>query len=145
MARKKTTELDVNTGSLEGTSSAPAKSKAPRKKAAPVAAPAPSPAETEQDIRSSANYSRIVKHLHKRADQPFEVSTPAPAAAAIIVTAPASPVAPKAPVAEAQPVRPSHEAIAKLAYSYYVARGYAPGDPAADWLRAEQELLRRGK
>jgi hypothetical protein len=34
----------------------------------------------------------------------------------------------------------SREAIAERAYSYWVARGYAPGSPEQDWLRAEQEL-----
>jgi hypothetical protein len=32
------------------------------------------------------------------------------------------------------------EAVAALAYSYWVARGYEPGSPEEDWLRAEQEL-----
>lgn len=43
------------------------------------------------------------------------------------------------------PVRyePSHDEVAKLAYSYYVARGYQPGDPNADWFRAVQELKAR--
>ncbi len=43
-----------------------------------------------------------------------------------------------APVAENP-----HEAIAKIAYGYYVARGYQPGDPAADWFRAESEYYSR--
>jgi hypothetical protein len=30
--------------------------------------------------------------------------------------------------------------IAKLAYSYWEARGYQGGNPEEDWLRAEQEL-----
>lgn len=37
-----------------------------------------------------------------------------------------------------QPV--THENIAALAHSYWVARGYAPGSPEQDWLRAEREL-----
>lgn len=37
-----------------------------------------------------------------------------------------------------QPV--SHEEIAKLAHSYWAARGYTHGSADADWLRAEQEL-----
>jgi hypothetical protein len=37
----------------------------------------------------------------------------------------------------------SQEDIARLAYSYWVERGYAPGSPEADWLRAEQELSTR--
>jgi len=32
------------------------------------------------------------------------------------------------------------EQIAKLAYSYWEARGYQGGSPEEDWLRAEQEL-----
>lgn len=35
------------------------------------------------------------------------------------------------------------EAIARLAYSYWEARGYAGGSPDEDWFRAEQELLSR--
>lgn len=38
----------------------------------------------------------------------------------------------------AQPV--SHEEIAKLAHSYWAARGYSHGSAEADWLRAEQDL-----
>ena len=34
----------------------------------------------------------------------------------------------------------SQEQIAQLAYSYWVERGYTPGSPEEDWLRAEQEL-----
>jgi hypothetical protein len=46
-----------------------------------------------------------------------------------------------APVATA--FEPSHDEVAGLAYSYYVARGYQPGDPAADWFRAVTELKQR--
>lgn len=35
---------------------------------------------------------------------------------------------------------PSHEQIAKLAYSYWEARGFQGGSPEEDWLRAEHEL-----
>lgn len=35
---------------------------------------------------------------------------------------------------------PSREEIAKLAHSYWIARGYAHGSPEEDWLRAEREL-----
>ena len=35
---------------------------------------------------------------------------------------------------------PTADAIAKLAYSYWEARGYQGGSEEEDWLRAEQEL-----
>jgi hypothetical protein len=38
---------------------------------------------------------------------------------------------------------PAQEAIANLAYSYWEARGGQGGSPWEDWLRAEQELMRR--
>jgi hypothetical protein len=47
----------------------------------------------------------------------------------------------------AQPVRqftePTDEEISKLAYSYYVNRGYQPGNPSEDWFRAVTELRAR--
>jgi hypothetical protein len=44
--------------------------------------------------------------------------------------------------AVAPPV-PSHEEIARLAYSYWEARGGQHGSPQEDWYRAESELLKR--
>jgi hypothetical protein len=35
---------------------------------------------------------------------------------------------------------PTQEQIARLAYSYWEARGCQGGSPEADWVRAEQEL-----
>jgi hypothetical protein len=35
---------------------------------------------------------------------------------------------------------PTYEEIAKLAYSYWEARGYQGGSAEEDWTRAEQEL-----
>jgi len=35
------------------------------------------------------------------------------------------------------------EAIAALAYSFWVERGCVGGSPEEDWLRAERELLER--
>lgn len=35
----------------------------------------------------------------------------------------------------------NHDEIARLAYSYWVARGCTGGTPEEDWRRAEQELL----
>jgi len=48
-----------------------------------------------------------------------------------------------APVPVALAVKPaeSHrDAVARLAYSYWEARGYQGGSSEADWLRAEQEI-----
>ena len=36
-----------------------------------------------------------------------------------------------------------HEEIARLAYSYWEARGSSPGSAEEDWYRAEEELKRR--
>jgi hypothetical protein len=37
---------------------------------------------------------------------------------------------------------PRHEEIARLAYSYWEARGRHRGSALEDWLRAERELMR---
>jgi len=38
---------------------------------------------------------------------------------------------------------PNHDEIARLAYSYWEARGCQGGSAEADWLRAERELRQR--
>lgn len=45
-----------------------------------------------------------------------------------------------APTSETAPVN-THEEIAKIAYGYWEARGFQPGDPEQDWLLAEQQYL----
>jgi len=35
------------------------------------------------------------------------------------------------------------EEVARLAYSYWLARGCPEGSPEEDWLRAEQEVLQQ--
>jgi Protein of unknown function (DUF2934) len=50
----------------------------------------------------------------------------------------------KEKVAVAQvPVMPSREEIEKLAQRYWAQRGYIDGFAEQDWLRAEQELLKK--
>ena len=50
-------------------------------------------------------------------------------------------VLPVAPAAQlATPTESSQDAVARLAYLYWEARGCQGGSPEADWLRAEQEL-----
>ena len=46
-----------------------------------------------------------------------------------------------AAVAPAPAAPPSREAVARLAYAYWEARGYQGGSPDEDWNRAERELL----
>ena len=36
-----------------------------------------------------------------------------------------------------------YEEIERQAYFYWVDRNYEPGDPTADWLRAEEEVRQR--
>jgi hypothetical protein len=72
--------------------------------------------------RASAN---AVTHKHKKAT---------------IAATPVEPVVAEiaAPVAE-----PTYEEISKLAYSYWVARGYQGGSQEEDWFRATDELRNR--
>ena len=42
---------------------------------------------------------------------------------------------------EATVVVNAHEQISKIAYGYWEARGFQPGSPEEDWIRAEQEFL----
>ena len=49
----------------------------------------------------------------------------------------------KAQPISAIPVANSHEAISKIAYRYFVGRGYRDGNAADDWFRAEREFYSR--
>jgi hypothetical protein len=51
----------------------------------------------------------------------------------------ASPVAPRK--TRTAKTLPTQEQIALRAYHIYLERNSAPGDPHADWLRAERELM----
>ena len=42
-----------------------------------------------------------------------------------------------------RPRIPTHDEIARLAYSYWEARGRQHGSAAEDWLRAERELTQQ--
>ncbi len=43
------------------------------------------------------------------------------------------------PAAESEPL-PDESRVARLAYSYWEARGFTGGSPEDDWVRAEAEL-----
>jgi hypothetical protein len=47
---------------------------------------------------------------------------------------------PSKPATAAAVCDPSQDEIARLAYSYWEARGYAGGSSEEDWLRAERKL-----
>ena len=47
---------------------------------------------------------------------------------------------PSEPAASAAVREPSRDEIARLAYSYWEARGYTGGSSEEDWLRAQREL-----
>jgi hypothetical protein len=109
---KKTTEAEVSQPSAEP--------KRRRTKAAPApAAESASQPEIAAPMRASVATSATASHKHatKKTAQPVEQ------------------------FAEPTPRRVSHDDIAKLAYSYWEARGFQGGSPEEDWLRAERELL----
>jgi len=77
-------------------------------------------------------------------EKPIVVSSGAAAAAAPTrrksVTSKRTPRTTEPAAGLAAVAEPTQEAIAQLAYSYWVERGYQAGSPEEDWLRAEQEL-----
>jgi hypothetical protein len=101
-----------------------------------AAAEASVPASDEKKAPKSKKVAAAaVTHRHKETPVvSFTVTTTTPVSASV-----APPVS--APVVA--PFEPSHDEVAKLAYSYYVARGYQPGDQSADWFRAVEELKAR--
>jgi hypothetical protein len=63
-----------------------------------------------------------------------------PATTRVKRSAPAPVSAPVAVVTQLRPAAFGAEEVARLAYSYWEARGCQGGSPEEDWLRAEQEL-----
>ena len=86
-----------------------------------VSSGAPAPAR-----RKSASPKRVAR------PSTVEVSSAPKAAPEVLAAAPA--------VEVTAPADTFQEAVARVAYSYWEARGFAGGSPEADWLRAEREL-----
>ena len=91
---------------------------------------------TESDLLMSGTMSGSsgaapARHKSAPPKRAARAVSPAPAPAPEVVTAVAP--APAAPL--------SREAVARLAYAYWEARGYQGGSPEEDWNRAERELL----
>jgi hypothetical protein len=69
------------------------------------------------------------------------VATPAtPISAPVVERSEAKGSGTAAKPAKAAPREITHEMIARRAFEIYAGRGYAPGDPTADWLEAERQL-----
>lgn len=113
-------------------------------KAAPVAEPTKRVAKTASPVTHKRTTT-------KKAAQPSNVT----GKTAPVTPAVAEPVSSPVPESVAQPisatpevaqpkalVAPTHADIARLAYSYFEQRGYAPGNPHEDWLRAERQLTK---
>jgi hypothetical protein len=104
----------------KATKTAAAAAPAPAAKAVRAAKPK-TPATSAKPRVSSAKHSKSVSP---------ETTTPE----AII----SEPIAAAVnPVAAVNP----HDAISKIAYGYWVARGCQPGNPNEDWIRAEREYF----
>ena len=110
----------------------------PKRKTAEAKAEVTAPAAKSR--KAAATSTTHKRTATKRPIQPSDVSG---TAAAAPVVQPATEVVASG-VTEAISVHafvpPTHEDIARLAYSYFEARGYQGGSPEDDWLRAEQEL-----
>ena len=111
----------------------------PKRKTAEAKAEVTAPAAKSRKAAATSTTHKLT--TTKRATQPSDVSGIAAATPAV---QPATEIVASG-VTEAIPVRafvpPTHEDIARLAYSYFEARGYQPGNPTDDWCRAERELL----
>ena len=110
----------------------------PKRKTTPETEVSASPAtESAAKSRKSAAKPKAAttaaSHRHTRKPVPTpDVELEAPAVSAIATPNQET---------KQKPVRVvSHEEIARLAYSYWVARGYQGGSQEEDWLRAEREL-----
>ena len=77
------------------------------------------------------------KHSGTPAETPVIAASAEPEASQVTASVP--PVEPAAAIA-APSLEPSREAIARLAYSYWEARGCQGGSAEEDWLRAEVEV-----
>jgi Protein of unknown function (DUF2934) len=102
----------------------PAADPAPAKEAGVVKAKSVTP-KSSRPARAAS--------LHRAAKPVIVVAEPAPERAKVMAAA----------AGAEQTHHISHDAIAKLAHSYWVARGHQGGNPHEDWIRAERELRSR--
>lgn len=77
------------------------------------------PNHSQPDVSSGARAPKVTARSRRAAAAPAE-SPAMPESAALPET--------------------DQDAVARLAYSYWAARGYKGGSPEEDWLRAEEEI-----
>ena len=95
--------------------------------------------------QSSQRASRVIMPIKRISENDLVVSAAPPArrksASTKRVKRSTSPAeTPSEPVATAAVSGPSRDEIARLAYSYWAARGYTGGSSEEDWLHAERAL-----
>ncbi|HEX3685472.1 MAG TPA: DUF2934 domain-containing protein [Bryobacteraceae bacterium] len=133
------------------------KAPAPEKSAAVEVTANPRTTRSSKTKKTESTETGPVKHRHNKvnsATSPDVAMTPAmntkAAAAGVsnsIILDAVGVVAPTLEKDNAVAFNPEvglpHEEIAKLAYSYWIARGHSHGGAEEDWLRAERELRQR--
>jgi hypothetical protein len=118
---------------------------APEISAAAEGTPKPRTTRSSKTKKTETTETGLVNHHHKTSSV-AEKPKSAPVTSSIVdpVGVVAPPVEPesltRAAAAGAGSSDIAHEDVAKLAYSYWIARGYSHGGAEQDWLRAEQEL-----
>lgn len=122
-----------------------------KRAAKPLATPALAKESTISKPKSLSSKSRITSSerptrstSHHRAAKSAPVAAEPTKEAPLTLAAAAGAVqAAKAVINTAAPRRFTQDDVAKLAYSYWLARGQQGGNPYDDWIRAEHELRSR--
>jgi hypothetical protein len=128
---------------------------APETNAAAEGAPKPRTTRSSKPKKAEITESGSVNHHHKAssvtADKPkatgAEIASGASRSSIVdpvgVIASPADSERVNARAATAGSPEVTHEEVARLAYSYWIARGYSHGGAEDDWLRAERELKAR--
>lgn len=113
-----------------------------------VAAPTPAKKRSASKTKSGATHKAAAQRPARAARksvvevqepavvETVEVVAAAAAAAAVVENTPA-------PTYYEPGTPEEREEVARIAYGYWEARSFAPGDPLVDWLRAEDEYRSR--
>ena len=98
-----------------------------------------------QKLTTAPAVSPVVSTAAASAAPAFETKKAAPhkKSPAVKTSAPKSVIPKKKSAPVKVNVTELRDEIRSEAYSYFIQRGYRPGDPVADWHRAEDAVLRR--